>query len=87
MRRTGPDEPCDVAVGRHLARGNLLHGRVDGVEEGFGFFGAGHVFGGGGGVFPEGFSEITGLFGFFFGERKSVLALVRRLIGKRVFVR
>lgn len=40
---TGSDEPGNVPVGRHLAVGDLLDGGVDGEEERFCFFGAGHL--------------------------------------------
>jgi hypothetical protein len=41
-RRTGSDEQGDAAVARDFAVRNLLHGLVDGVEEGLRFVGTGH---------------------------------------------
>ena len=39
---TSPDQFCNVGVACYAAGGDLLDGGVHGVEEGFGFGGAGH---------------------------------------------
>lgn len=43
-RHTRANQPGNVAVAGDPAGGDLLHGAVDGVEEGLGLVGAGHHF-------------------------------------------
>lgn len=40
---TSPDQLCNVAVAGDFAMRNLLHGAVDGMEEGLCLFGASHL--------------------------------------------